>query len=515
MKLNRQNLGLVNILHCCWIVFFLAGFILQNASPTDTSQLLGVMLCYYVGRQVNNITILITLFSIALAIAAAFSLFYLYHNILFFQESNFLSNSSSIMAIQFAIASTVALAILQNEKRLLFKILLISSACIFTSLIFLLESRTAIIAFMAGILFVYYPKFRQWFTKSRLLFISGSFLLLLILSLALLVKLDSSAGRWFIWKTSLQLFRQNWWCGTGIGLFNPSYNHLQADFFSTHTLYGSEAMLADDGYYAFNEWLHIGIEQGIVGLIFFLLLSFIALKACIRHINDEFSLAGAVLIPVFIACLFSYPLHNWLILFLSVFSLGVLATRSPVILPVRLPILIKISIPIILFFITCIIGYFHIRSSAKVKEATELEKEGYRTEAYHLAAKQAATHKSNPSFTIFYLNLLYETGRLEEAIQWFHQFHTYHCNQKAHAIVGKCYAEIGNLNIAEKHLLTSLYITPHRLQSRMDLLNFYNQKTDTAKAKYWANELINYPIKIPTDKALLLKNEAEKYLMSH
>jgi len=151
----------------------------------------------------------------------------------------------------------------------------------------------------------------------------------------------------------------------------------------------------------------------------------------------------------------------------------------------------------------------------KFNKARSLREEGYKTDAYSLAFQSKFKLKSHPAFTLFYLDLLYETGRLDEAIQWEKGFHKYHCNQKAHAILAKCFAETGNFEEAEKHFYTSLYITPHLLQSRMDFVDFYGQQKDAVKAKYWAQQLLDCPVKMPTDKAWYLKSKAIEYLKAH
>ena len=78
--------------------------------------------------------------------------------------------------------------------------------------------------------------------------------------------------------------------------------------------------------------------------------------------------------------------------------------------------------------------------------------------------------------------------------------------------VASNYNETRDFLNAEKHFLTALYIAPYRLQSRQDLLELYLKRGDTTKAKYWAQQIIDCPMKILTSKGIILKERSEKFL---
>lgn len=60
----------------------------------------------------------------------------------------------------------------------------------------------------------------------------------------------------------------------------------------------------------------------------------------------------------------------------------------------------------------------------------------------------------------------------------------------------------------------SLYLTPHLLQSRLDLMNFYRRYNNTERAKYWATEALNYPAKVHNNQVELIREKAKIYLLS-
>ena len=83
------------------------------------------------------------------------------------------------------------------------------------------------------------------------------------------VKKDSADGRMFIWKNSIELIKQNSF-GVGIGNFSGSYGHVQAAYFESGKGTEDEKRVAGNPEYAFNEYLQICAEQGIIAFLLFM-----------------------------------------------------------------------------------------------------------------------------------------------------------------------------------------------------------------------------------------------------
>lgn len=106
----------------------------------------------------------------------------------------------------------------------------------------------------------------------------------------------------------------------------------------------------------------------------------------------------------------------------------------------------------------------------------------------------------------------WQMNNVNNAIKLLESHHKFHCNQRNHTLLGRWYMETGDFPSAETHMLFALHITPHLLESRFDLMKLYDKWGKREIALYWANELINYPIKINSEKAIFLKNEAKVYI---
>ena len=92
-------------------------------------------------------------------------------------------------------------------------------------------------------------------------------LLLVTASLSLYhYKKDSADGRLLIWTVMTNMIKDHPLLGVGQDMFKAHYMDYQADYFRNHS--GSKyEMVADDNQYAFNEFMNIWTENGLVGLV--------------------------------------------------------------------------------------------------------------------------------------------------------------------------------------------------------------------------------------------------------
>lgn len=83
------------------------------------------------------------------------------------------------------------------------------------------------------------------------------------------LKKDSAEGRLLMWQMSIRIIKKYPLTGTGLGGFPAAYAEAQADYFSSGKASDTEKRVAGSPEYAFNEFLHIGTEQGLAGLLAF------------------------------------------------------------------------------------------------------------------------------------------------------------------------------------------------------------------------------------------------------
>ena len=146
-------------------------------------------------------------------------------------------------------------------------------------------------------------------TKKAILIIVS----VLIIGISLLgvyhFKKESSDGRLFIWKTSTEIIKDNAFFGVGFDRFKKHYMNYQASYF---VKFGEteEALIADNTYYTFNEFLQFIVENGIVGFIILMFVLFFIIKTAPIKENNELSVIIKIsLLTIGVFAFFSYSME--------------------------------------------------------------------------------------------------------------------------------------------------------------------------------------------------------------
>lgn len=146
-------------------------------------------------------------------------------------------------------------------------------------------------------------------TKRIILFVFSTVIFCLVLFGTYYFKKDSADGRLFIWKVTTEIIKDFPVNGVGFDGFKTHYMNYQADYFAK---YGEtvETSVADNTYYAFNDWLQYTVENGIVGVLLLASLLYILYKIRIKEeYNYLLTIVRGGLLAVGIFAVFSYPLQ--------------------------------------------------------------------------------------------------------------------------------------------------------------------------------------------------------------
>ncbi|MHA7944863.1 O-antigen ligase family protein [Formosa sp. 3Alg 14/1] len=122
-------------------------------------------------------------------------------------------------------------------------------------------------------------------------------------------KKESSNGRLFIWEVSTKIIKENPFFGVGHDRFKANYMNAQAHFFKENGE-TKDALVADNTYYAFNEWLQYIVENGLIGGVFLALFLYILFKVTVDEPQKFIVIilfSGLLAISVF--AFFSYPMQ--------------------------------------------------------------------------------------------------------------------------------------------------------------------------------------------------------------
>ena len=148
-------------------------------------------------------------------------------------------------------------------------------------------------------------------------------LLVIALSVGIYVmKKDSADGRWVIWSASMEAIKEHPLFGAGYGRFAAIYGDAQATYFLSDKGNEAQIMVADSPEYAFNEYVQLAVELGIIGLLLFLCL----VGSSLFTGNASTLSLRASLCSFLVFAAFSYPFS---VLPLSIMFVSLLALSAP------------------------------------------------------------------------------------------------------------------------------------------------------------------------------------------
>ena len=378
-------------------------------------------------------------------------------------------------------------------------------------LLILSQSRSGWLGLAAGICYITARYVPGWRRPRRIALVLATLSGLTATLLAF--KKDSSAGRMHIYALSARIAADHWPQGTGMGRFSGLFNQYQADYFAGHSLVSRRALLADDTFYAFNDYLQWAAETGLAGV----LALFITVGLIISHIRRLHrggrqrllvSGATAALLSLSVSAFFSYPLQVRSIQGLALLFLLLLAMvrmRGRLVIPFRVMVLLLVA------------GWARLAADDIIRARLEQTafhwaRQGYKQkalEAYDLLTQRFPRRGYN---WYAYARQLYYAGRLAEARACLHHCLDYYAASAVYVLLADIETEAGRLSLAGQYRLRALYMVPNRMQSRADLAQHYLLTGDTAKARYWQQALLSMPVKVPSERTEQLIKETKRIL---
>jgi O-antigen ligase len=405
----------------------------------------------------------------------------------------------------------------------------------FLSCIFVLPStlsRTSWLACGAGIVFIFWYKY-HFTEKLKTIFntqikMVSIVVMSLIISLVIIaslyqIKPESAFGRLLLWKVSLNMIEENPFMGVGFNKFDVAYNNYQAEYFANGNGNNAERLLADNVRHAHNEYLQIGAEIGLIGLLIFLGIVGTAFKAPSSNdkTNSNKTLTEkniinistkAALIALLVFAFFSFPFHILPTLINFTFLLAVISkTNNPyfvkkitlgpsVIKPAAIIIIASVSI----FTINNLQLY---NAYYKWSDAFIAAKIGYFESAKNEYARLFPVLKNNGEFLFFYGASLSAVGNYNEAIKFLEPAKQNFSDPNLYITLGQSYARLNDFTKAENNLIHACNITPYKLFPKYLLAKLYYNHNMTENALDKANEIIHLNTKIKTTAADEIKTE--------
>ncbi len=396
----------------------------------------------------------------------------------------------------------------------------------FTTIIFILPatgSRIAwIIALLSLIVFlILYLKSRYKNVKLNY-YKKISIAIILILFGFFLAKLyelkkDSADGRIFIWKITYEMIKDKPITGWGFSSFLTIHNNYQEQYFRNNEWDNRNKFLSDNVTYAFNEYLQITSEIGLIGLFFIISIVLIIFRYTIKNRNNESLPVSFVILFILLAALVSYPLHCQPILINFFIFLGILSNNLKSRIKFKInPIAYKFYIIIALFFLSIISVFLYKEYNAQRKWKIALDEitlKENNIEAtlkhYNEAYKQL---KFNHLFLYNYGATLSNLGYYKESIQILENSLAYINDADVYLYLANAYEEIGFLEKSEDNFLKAYYRVPNRIYPLYRLVNLYLKLGKEDDAVKLAIQIVKTPIKIENNITKEIKETLREFL---
>ena len=351
------------------------------------------------------------------------------------------------------------------------------------------QSRAGWLALSGAILLFAFVEGNLWYwiKEHRLVSALLSGVAVLLTVGMFLFKKDSALGRLHIWHIETQAIASSPFIGAGPGMALGAYGETQEQFFRTRIDDFRNLEIAGCPEYAFNEFLKVGIETGVIGLLIVVMSVIISVVFLLRERNA----IAYGLVAASIFSFFSYPLSLARISVVIVIMLAISSCRK------YLPSVIPISV-----FILVIFGGVMLQNVYKERTDAVLLWSDTRQlssmEMYEDSAGELSKLYDDLFWNYRYLYdygyALHKLGRYEESNVVMNEGAEISSDPMFHNILGKNYIELCEYDEAEREFKKAHYMVPGRLYPLILLMDMYYSQGKESDAIVLGKRILKMPV---------------------
>ncbi len=398
-----------------------------------------------------------------------------------------------------------------------YQLILIGAIVPIFCLLILTQSRASWFSLIIGIVVLVFtsPECIMFLrrNKAKSIVIIVAFVLSGFMSLYLLSSYDTDSldGRALIRKITISKIEEKPLLGYGTGNFSSIYNFTKAKYFEETQRSWDEVKVSDYGYEVFNDYIQIVFEIGILGLT---LLGLIVVFV-LNNINlcNKTRLALAILFSVFSLAIFTTTIYNPNIMILAVWALSILVVYGKnrnVLITFRNSLIIKsvALFSLLLGFTGTMLFYKKTKLFTDYKATQNINQ----TINYNIINKELKYIKDEP-YVQFRQGLeTYYSGNIKKGIAIMENSVKKNPFVEANEILCNIYLQQEDTIKAEKLLKTNVNIEPFKFKYRNNLLIFYSEQKQYEKELAVAKEIVQLPVKIPSEEVDMYKKKANSVL---
>lgn len=331
------------------------------------------------------------------------------------------------------------------------------------------------------------------------------------------IKKDSANGRLLMWSITAKAIEKHPLKGIGLGGFPAVYAQTQAEYFASGKASETEKFVAGCPEYAFNEFLQIGLEQGLFGLIIFLVWVGFVLFYGIK--SKRYGTTGGI-IALMIFAFSSYPFQLpsfWILLiFYSVICVSTNKIKGKNLAgnQRRFPYIGFITA------LSCGLLFIGQKDMQNVYTQWSRAKALYSNKGYwgaldsYMMLYPQLRHKHE--FLFEYSQCLSKTGKYEQANALLQRAIQLSSDPMLYYMMAKNEQSLRKYDQAEKHLLYAINILPERIYPYYLLVKLYAEPDfyQPEKLKNAAYVVMNKQPKVESTAIKEMRKEVRKQVSS-
>lgn len=402
-----------------------------------------------------------------------------------------------------------------NEKNFVTRIIqAVSLLCLLLSatLLILTESRASWLASFVGCCYVGYATLiKSKFTIKRwqkLIMI----IILCIGSIALYyIRTDSANGRILIWKiTTTELINGNITLLPRQGNFSTFIGDAQERYFSKKERPVTEQMLAGAPNYAYNEYLQIIVEWGVlIAFGVLCLITCLSIKLSRTKTENNVPFIGCFITIAIMSC-FSYPFRcttSLLVTFCIITgAIYLIITRTSL----KMGFITISTLSIICSFVFRFRqDFLELKALEQCRQIDLMCTYDEPTKYLHRYEHLIPVIGKNPELMLAYAKALYDSEKYISAIMCLHKAQSVSGAPVLYLVEGKCRQKQKLYSKAEDLYKKAYYRIPHKIYPLYLLMNLYLEQRNINQAKETAGKIIHTHPKIESPEFDFIQNEAK------
>lgn len=367
-------------------------------------------------------------------------------------------------------------------------------------------SRAAFLALFVCLLIIYKDRIKGW--RQRAILFSA----VAIIAIGLyLVKAGSADGRGIINYIGVKCMMHNPLVGGGIGSFFHQYALETADISINNP--DINLMRADVLDYAFNDLLRVGVEQGVVGLVFAFALMAVVLLRLWKNCRPLFFGALSLLV----ISLFSYPfeLLPYQIIGTIMAAYSGTSTTAQTAAGKRLSrvaMSFRLTSPLALIVAASLVCFHAIKERLDAGREYDLIA-GIHDKAFIKDYYELLPYlQDNKRFLFDFGKLLSEQGRYNDSNDMLRRGALISNDPMFLVLQGNNYRDMGAFDEAEGMYLRAWHTLPNRIYPLYRLMLLHHQTGNDPKALEYAKNVAAFKEKIPSPAVRDMKREAREII---